>query len=125
VLLGVTQSLGIVNPDIPKMATAFGGGVGRSGALCGALAGATLAIGLVHGRKTPTDPRDPAYQRAHALFLEFQKQMGNTTCLGLTGLDLNNPEEAKKLRETGVHDRVCVPAVRLAARLTEQALKSG
>jgi len=125
VLLGVTQSQGIQNPDIPKMASAFGGGVGRSGALCGALAGATLSIGLVHGRKTPADSRDPAYQRAHALYLEFQKQMGNTTCRGLTGLDLSNPEEAKKLRETGVHDRVCTPAVRLAARLAEKAVKSG
>ena len=51
--------------------------------------------------------------------------MGDTTCRGLTGLDLNNPEEAKKMRETGIHDRVCVPAVRLAARLAEQSLRSG
>ena len=119
----MTQSLGIKNKDIPRMATAFGGGVGRSGALCGALAGATLSVGLVRGRKTTEEPRDPAYLTAHEIFLEFQRQMGNTTCRGLTGYDLSDPEQAKKMREAGVHDRVCTPAVALASRLAEQALK--
>lgn len=119
----MTQSLGIKDPNIPQMATAFGGGVGRSGALCGALAGATLSVGLVHGRKTAQDSRDPSYTLAHGIYLEFQRQMGNTTCRALTGYDLSDPEQANQMRETGVHDRVCTRAVALASKLAEQALK--
>ena len=35
---------------IPRIATGFGGGVGRNGDICGALSGAVIAIGLALGR---------------------------------------------------------------------------
>lgn len=35
------------------LATGFGGGIGLSGGVCGALVGATMAISAVHGRKNP------------------------------------------------------------------------
>ncbi|MDR0476544.1 MAG: C-GCAxxG-C-C family protein [Desulfobulbaceae bacterium] len=37
-------------PQSLKMATGFGGGVGLFGDTCGAIAGAVLAVGAVHGR---------------------------------------------------------------------------
>lgn len=37
-------------PESLKMATGFGGGVGLFGDTCGAIAGAVLAVGAVHGR---------------------------------------------------------------------------
>ena len=35
---------------VQKMATGFGGGVGLYGDTCGAITGAVLAVGAVHGR---------------------------------------------------------------------------
>lgn len=35
-----------------RLATGFGGGVGLYGGTCGAIAGAVLAVGAVHGRRT-------------------------------------------------------------------------
>ena len=37
-------------PDVKKLATGFGGGVGLYGDTCGAITGAVLAVGCVHGR---------------------------------------------------------------------------
>jgi len=45
-------------PDIWKLATGFGGGIGLYGDTCGALAGAVLAVGAVHGRSTLPEGED-------------------------------------------------------------------
>jgi len=37
-------------PDVKKLATGFGGGVGLYGDTCGALIGAVMAVSAVHGR---------------------------------------------------------------------------
>jgi C_GCAxxG_C_C family probable redox protein len=115
--------MGRNNPDIPRIATAFGGGIGRSGSVCGAISGAIMAIGLAHGRSNPEEPRDPAYTRAYRLFQEFQRAMGKTHCRELTGFDLSTPEGYQQFRESGVHERVCRPAVALAARLAEELIR--
>lgn len=39
-------------PEAKKMATGFGGGVGLYGDTCGAITGAILAVGAVHGRSS-------------------------------------------------------------------------
>ena len=39
-------------PEVKKVATGFGGGVGLFGDTCGAIAGAVISVGAVHGRST-------------------------------------------------------------------------
>ena len=39
-------------PEVKKLATGFGGGVGLYGDTCGALAGAVMAVSAVHGRSS-------------------------------------------------------------------------
>jgi len=39
--------------EITALATGFGGGIGSSGNACGALTGAIMGAGIVHGRKNP------------------------------------------------------------------------
>jgi len=42
-------------PEIVAMATGFGGGMGLAGNNCGALVGAIMAVGAVHGRRNPLE----------------------------------------------------------------------
>lgn len=44
-----------VSPDMVALATGFGGGMGLAGHNCGALIGAVMAVGAVHGRKNPLE----------------------------------------------------------------------
>ncbi len=52
--------------DVMKLATGFGGGVGLFGDTCGAVTGAILAVGAVHGRSElpPDEDRKKALQKA-------------------------------------------------------------
>ncbi len=54
-LLALSDSLDIECKYIPKIATGFGGGVGRHGEICGALSGSIMALGIVLGRKEAED----------------------------------------------------------------------
>lgn len=44
--------------EVQKMATGFGGGVGLYGDTCGAVTGAVLAVGAVHGRDSLPEGED-------------------------------------------------------------------
>src|SRR5512136_28960 len=75
VLLTMQEYYTIPKSDlIPKIATAFGGGIGRRGSLCGALTGAIMAIGLKHGTdKTVLIEKEKAYQIALKFYDQFSK----------------------------------------------------
>ncbi|BAF60233.1 hypothetical protein PTH_2052 [Pelotomaculum thermopropionicum SI] len=44
-----------IPPEAVAMATGFGGGIGLAGNNCGALIGAVMAVGAVHGRRNPLE----------------------------------------------------------------------
>lgn len=67
--------------DIPKIATAFGGGIGRTKhEICGAIAGGVMAIGVLSGRSEPgADWADPS-EMAAKLKRRFVQEHGTTNC---------------------------------------------
>lgn len=46
-------------PDVKKLATGFGGGVGLYGDTCGAIIGAVMAVSAVYGRASLPEGEDP------------------------------------------------------------------
>ena len=46
----LVQALELECSCVPRIATGFGGGMGRCGEVCGAVTGAIMAIGMVLGR---------------------------------------------------------------------------
>ena len=53
VLLTLYESWHDKTELIPKIATAFGGGIGRCGSICGAVTGGVIAIGTRYGTNEP------------------------------------------------------------------------
>ena len=117
------QELGVESPLIPRMASAFGGGMGGLGSVCGAVSGAMIAINLVHGRDEPWQPREQLYELARKVYRGFQEEMGSTICRELTGLDLTTPEGVQELFSSGVGMRVCLKAGSTGYRLALAALR--
>jgi len=67
-----------------RIASCFGGGVGRSqGELCGALAGGLMALGLCFGRDIPQASCEQAYDLGAELRKHFIKLHGTSTCCEL------------------------------------------
>lgn len=121
VLLAVCQARGLAL-ETPRIATAFGGGIGGTGATCGALVGAVMAASLRLGRDgTDASMRD-AYKAAQAIYAGFEAAMGAVSCRELTGLDLRTREGGQQLYQSGTFERVCLRAGAVAAGLAEAAL---
>ena len=89
-------SAGVINaPDrVLSMCVGFGGGLGLSGYTCGALAGATMALGWVNGRhdiKNLTKEERAAqlqqkyYRRYNRLLHDFKDAHGKVLCRDLVG----------------------------------------
>ena len=100
---------------IPKIATAFGGGIGRCGSVCGALTGGVMALGIKYGTNEPSlEKRLKAYELAHKFYKRFEKQHGSVLCRELIGYDLSNPKELEEARKAKVLEEKCVNFVRKA-----------
>ncbi len=121
-LLGISESLGKNCKFIPQIASGFGGGFGRHGEVCGAISGAVMAIGLVHGRKDPKDSegKEKIYGIIDEYLKIFTEKYGTLNCRNLTGCDMLTPEGLKKIRDEKVHVNICAPIVEFAER---EALK--
>jgi C_GCAxxG_C_C family probable redox protein len=118
----VCQELGIDSKLVPRIATAFGGGIGRTGAVCGAVIGGTMAIGLRHGREDASQPRDQAYALAQEFRRRFEDEMGSISCRELTGLDLTTPEGQQRFRSSDLPKTVCHRARGVAFRAAMELL---
>jgi C_GCAxxG_C_C family probable redox protein len=114
-----TQSLA---PCIPRMATGFGGGVGRNGDICGALAGGIMTISLALGRDNSDQSRDPCYGAADCFYNEFVETFGSSRCRKLTGLDLKKPEQ-REAYGSRIHVERCNPIVAWAAKRAYEIIR--
>jgi C_GCAxxG_C_C family probable redox protein len=122
-LLAVCQEMGIENEVIPRVATAFGGGIAGRGDVCGAVVGSTMAIGLRYGREESWQPRDEAYALTQEFCQRFEEEMGTLSCRELTGMDLSTPEGQKAFYASDVPIRVCLRAGGTAFRLVMELIE--
>ena len=70
-----------MSQNIPMVATAFGGGVGRTHQdICGALTGGVIALGCLFGRNEPSADWTDASELAAELKRRFVLKHGTTNC---------------------------------------------
>jgi C_GCAxxG_C_C family probable redox protein len=109
VLLALSEKFSTETPLIPRIATGFGGGIGRSGNVCGALSGAIMAIGLRIGcdKAEEKEKRYTAYNTALQMIKEFEKEFGSINCKTLTQCDLSTQEGREKFNEQNTRKEIC------------------
>ena len=106
VLLTMYEHWNGKNELIPKIATGFGGGIGRCGSVCGALAGGVMAIGIKYGTNEPSlEKRLDTYELTQKFYKEFEKQHGSVLCKKLIGYTLSKPDELKKARNKAFQEK--------------------
>ncbi|HWQ78086.1 MAG TPA: C-GCAxxG-C-C family protein [Anaerovoracaceae bacterium] len=90
------------------MATAFGGGIGGQGLLCGALQSSFMVLSLKYGRKNPHDDRKVLYEKTGRLMNRFRKKYGTLNCKGIRVIPefLDDPEKVAKMKSV-YHETVC------------------
>jgi len=109
VLLALCKSLNVSSELVPRIATGFGAGIGRSGEVCGALSGGVMGLGLRFGRSTVDDVQDERrpYWFAQELVAQFKANFGHVRCRDLLGLDLSRAEDVRTYREQKMWDTRC------------------
>jgi C_GCAxxG_C_C family probable redox protein len=123
VLAPFAERFGLAQETAFKMATPFGGGIGHTGQVCGAVSGAIMAIGLAQGTASDDKPQKEAcYGLARAFQARFLALHNAVTCPGLLGFDLGDPDEYAQAREMGVFHTRCPAFVGDAARITAELL---
>lgn len=111
------------NAAIPQIASAFAGGIGNTGAVCGAVVGAVMAIGLKMGRGETREDLFRVGSVAQVFRKRFEAEMGTISCRELTGVDLNTEEGMKQAMNTDLAQKVCFPAVGTAYQLVLDVLE--
>jgi len=120
-LLQMEESLAL------RLASSFGGGVGRLRELCGAVSGMEMVCGLLYGYDTANDDERKAehYARVQELALAFREKNGSFLCRELLGLsETHSSPVPSKRTEQYYKDRDCASFVRCAAELMEEYIKT-
>ena len=96
---------------IPKIAFGFAGGIGNTGDVCGAVAGAVMAIGLKQERSKNIEESLQSLAVVQEFRRSFEDKMGTINCRELTGADLSTPEGTEQYMSSDTPQAVCFPAV--------------
>lgn len=122
VVLALAQAQGIESTLLPRMASGLCSGMGQTRGPCGALSGAVLGIGLIHGRDNEQESMQRIYPLTQRLVHEFEQEFGARTCDKLLGCDLGTEEGQAFFKQHELKQKRCTPFVARAAELAAIAI---
>lgn len=82
VLLAFAAETGLPDEQAARLASSFGGGMGRLREVCGTLSASFMVLGLVYGGYDPRDRGAKAahYRRVQELAAQFRERNGSLIC---------------------------------------------
>ena len=106
-----------------KVGSGFGGGVGCTGGMCGALTGAIMVIGLKYGTTDATDKegKTNTYELVEKAIGMFESRTGFVNCRDLLGFDPGTAEGKESAKKAGSFD-ICPKLVKEAGEIIEDIL---
>lgn len=107
-----------------RIASAFGGGMGHQGDTCGALTGALMGLGLIHGkgRAMTNEEKDKIDKIVKELFKKFKEQNGSIKCKDLLNCDISIPQERERCIREGITSKTCPDYVKDACVILQSLL---
>lgn len=128
VLGAYCEELGLDFETAMRLASSFGGGMGRLREVCGAVSAMFMAAGLSYGYAGPRDDRSKQrhYEPIQKLAQSFKEKNGSILCRELLGMDIlhDGPTPEKRTGEY-YQKRPCAELVRCAAEMAGGLLASG
>ncbi len=124
VFLTFAEELGIEKKTALRLASSFGGGMGRLREVCGAVSGMFLVAGLAKGYSRPDDQKGKKehYERIQHMAEAFRRENGSIICRELLGLDgKDHPQPASRTEEY-YKKRPCAELCGCAAEIAAREL---
>ena len=119
------EELGMNLETALRLASSFGGGMGRLREVCGAVSAMFMVAGLKYGY---ADPKDRALKQKHYELIQilsqrFKERNGSIICRELLGLDIQHDRPVPDARtEEYYKKRPCVELVKCAAEIIDEVL---
>ncbi len=103
-----------------KMASSFGGGMGRMREVCGAVSGMLMVAGLLYGYDGPETgkPKMEHYALVQDLAAQFRQETGSIVCREILNDPPSDPNPTPRTAEFYAK-RPCARMVMLAAKLLD------
>lgn len=109
--------------DALKLASSFGGGMGRMREVCGAVSSMLMIAGIKKGYISPNDDlaKEKHYALVQSLSEMFKNEHGTIICRELLETEDDSPIPSKRT-EQYYQERPCEGFIRTAARIIEENL---
>ena len=105
-----------------KMASSFGGGMGRLREVCGAVSGMLMVAGLIYGYEDPGENdcnKKAHYQLVQTLAGKFRDEVGSIVCREILKNPPSDPNPTPRTAEFYAK-RPCARMVMLAAQILDE-----
>lgn len=126
VTLAFADEMGLEMDEAAKMASSFGGGLGRLREVCGCVSGMALAAGAIYGYSDPKAKEEKAdhYALIQKLAGEFRDMNGSIICRELlAGINSDTNPVPEERTESYYKKRPCADFAYLAAGILEKEIK--
>ena len=116
---------GLDEKTAARMASCFGGGMGRMREVCGAVSGMLLVAGLLYGYDDPkaTTEKRELYAQVQAMAGQFRAELGSIVCRDLLKNPPSDPNPTPRT-EQFYKDRPCARMVATAARILDAFIEA-
>ena len=127
VAIAFSEEMGMSETELAKLASSFGGGMGKMREVCGAVSGALLVYGALRGNSDPEDgeAKKAHYAKVQEFAARFKAEHETIICRELLkniALKKENSSEPEPRTEDYYRVRPCVRFVETAATILEEML---
>lgn len=126
VTLAFADEMGVDEVTAAKMASSFGGGLGRLREVCGCVSGMALVVGVLYGYSDPKAKEEKAehYALIQRLANEFKERNGSIICRELlTGINSDTQPVPEERTEAYYKMRPCADLAYVATEILEKEIK--
>lgn len=126
VLLAFSDELGLDRETAARLASSFGGGMGRMREVCGAVSGMFLAAGLFYGYSDPKDKggKQQQYELVQQLAHSFSQKNGSIICRELLATpNLSDTPVPSERTPEYYRKRPCAELVADAAEILSELIR--
>ena len=120
VVVAFCDELGMTEAQAARMASSFGGGMGRMREVCGAVSGMLLVAGILYGYDTPGDDvsKKRHYTLVQQLAGQFREEVGSIVCREILKNPPSDPNPTPRTAEF-YKTRPCARMVLLAGNILD------
>lgn len=107
-----------------RISSAFGGGMGGQGEVCGAVSAAFMVLGLKYGSAGEHDEEEKARinRKAVEYMRRFRSFKGAILCRDLLGADVGTPEGLETAKTKGLFDSICPSIIKRSVEILEEII---